>query len=184
MVNFTKPIAALVKKFFPLDKNYLLEQAQFHCRAALLHALLQRTKSHYEFNNNPLGLEDSFTAKIRTYTLDFANHSEAAIRVSAFYEKLAAIYRFKHGDNQLEFLWDGNDHFQYYVNAWRATFLEWTENFCAHDLFIQAILDLTVFLPAKGNAQMIETRMNHFIEKHLEVKILNKASGCRLQAFG
>lgn len=174
----------MVKKFFPLDKNYLLEQAQFHCRAALLQELLLRTKSHYELINNPLGLEDSFSAKIRAYTLDFANNSEAALRLSAFYEKLAAIYRFKHGDNQLEFLWDGNNHFQYYVKAWGATFLEWTEIFCAHDLFIQAILDLTVFLPVQGNAQMAENRMNHFIERHLEVKILNKASGCRLQALG
>jgi hypothetical protein len=142
----------LVKKFFPLDKNYLLEQAQLHCEKSLLQELIALVKSRYESTINPLGLVDSFTAKIRNY------------------QSVGGIYRFKHGDNQLQFLWDGNDHHEHYRNEWSKAFMDWTTNFCRHDLFIQAILDLSVFLPENKSAQMIENRMQHFIEKHFEVK--------------
>lgn len=105
-----------------------------------------------------------------------------ATMLDGFYEKLAAIYRFKFGDNQLGFLWDGSDHLEHYQKQWTETFTHWTENFCQQDLFVQAVLDLTVFLPENKAAQMIENRMNHFILKHFDLKILNKATGLRLQA--
>jgi hypothetical protein len=166
----------LVKKFFPLDKNYLLEQAQLTAEKTLLKDLIVRVKSRYEHRINPLGLVDSFTAKIR-------NHKpENLDSLHGFYENLCAIYRFKFGDNQLEFLWDGNDHLLHYKTEWTNTFDEWTHEFCKHDLFVQAILDLTVFLPENKMAQMIENRMQHFIQKHFEVKILHKVTGLRLQA--
>ncbi len=208
----------MVKKFFPLDKNYVLEQAQQLARTDLLTGLVNRVKSHYEFKINPLGLEDSFTAKIRNYhfcrdgelsvsttnnNYDFPGDGQLSVssknrnhdlsgdgqlpvstRLDGFYENLAAIYRFKFGDNQLEFLWDGTDHSLHYQKTWKETFVQWTENFCRHDLFIQAVLDLTVFLPESGPTQMIENRMNHFIEKHFEVRILIKASGLQLKVAG
>lgn len=169
----------MVKKFFPLDKNYLLEQAQLLSRPHLLVGLLEQVKARYEIKINPLGLEDSFTIKIRNYNLNILETDNCAPQQNAtlldgFYEKLAAIYRFKFGDNQLQFLWDGNDHLIHYQKTWSGTFVEWTNGFCNHDLFIQAVLDLTVFLPEASATQMIENRMNHFILKHFEVKIHHK----------
>lgn len=154
----------MIKKFFPLDKNYLLEQAQLKCRETLLMALIEQSKSAYEQKINPLGLVDSFTAKIRN------TEPKNLPLLFNLYDQLAAIYRFKFGDNQLEFLWDGTDHLNYYKQSWTSRFQEWTQAFCQHELFIQTILDLTVFLSAEDLPQLWESRLNHFIAKHLEVK--------------
>lgn len=154
----------MIKKFFPLDKNYLLEQAQFHCRHELLDRLVKKAKAAYEQKINPLGLVDSFTSKIRN------TKPKNVDLLFDLYDKLAAIYRFKFGDNQLEFLWDGTDHHNYYQGTWAKQFDEWTSQFCQQDLFIQAVLDLTVFYSDDLVPQMLENRMHHFIAKHLDVK--------------
>jgi hypothetical protein len=140
-------------------------------RANLLAHLVEKVKACYELKINPLGLTDSFTSKIRNYKFDLNDGNGSITLLNGFYETLAAIYRYKYGANQLEFLWDGTDHLQYYQTTWQQTFNQWTENFCRHELFIQAVLDLTVFLPEKQETQMIENRMNHFILKHFDVKI-------------
>jgi hypothetical protein len=160
----------LIKKFFPLDKNYLLEQAQLRHRETLLLSLIEKVKNAYEQQVNPLGLEDSFTRKIR---------NTPAIHVHLlynFYDTLAAIYRLKHGQNQLQFLWDGSDHQSFYEQAWVEKFNEWVASFCQYELFIQAVLDVTVFAIDDPCAPMIENRMNHFVLKHLDVK-QHKAKG-------
>jgi hypothetical protein len=160
----------LIKKFFPLDKNYLLERVQIHCREELLAALIERSKTAYEQKINPLGLVDSFTAKIRS------TPPRNLELLFGLYDNLAAVYRFKFGNNQLEFLWDGKDHQSYYLQNWRDRFDEWTCRFCQNELFIQTILDLTVFLSEDDIPQMWESRLNHFISKHLEVKF-HKSKG-------
>lgn len=154
----------MIRKFFPLDKNYLLEEAQLALEGALLTQLLEKVKLHYQFIHNPLGLDDSFTRQIKNFTtLNFKPLSD-------FYQNLAAVYRYKFGDNQLEFVWDGRDHQVKYQLEWTAVFEQWTDDFCKHELFLQAILDLTVFLPENRHAHLAENRMNHFILKHFEVK--------------
>jgi hypothetical protein len=160
----------LIKKFFPLDKNYLLEQAQIQHREELLKGLVEKAKTAYEQKINPLGLLDSFAKKIRR------SQPKDISQLFDLYDKLAAIYRFKFGDNQLQFLWDGNDHTNYYSQTWMNHFNKWTSQFCQHDLFIQAVLDLTVFLPETSVPQMLESRMSHFIAKHLEVRF-HKSKG-------
>ena len=78
---------------------------------------------------------------------------------------------YKYGENQLGFLWDGRDHTEKYKEDWSHTFHQWTDDFCRHELFLQAVLDLTVFLPANRHADLAENRMNHFVLKHFDVKI-------------
>ena len=151
-------------------------------RDCLLTYLFEQVKFHYELRVNPLGLEDSFTKKIRDFKMDTLPVGANASPLDGFYEILSAIYRFKHGDNQLDFLWDGSDHSIHYEHAWSTAFKEWIQNFCRHDLFIQAVLDLTVFLPENRTAQMTANRMNHFIAKHFDVKMLNRLSGLQLRS--
>jgi hypothetical protein len=72
-----------------LDKNYLLEASQLRCREDLLSELLDRARSAYEARNNPLGLQDSFSDKIRAFKpVSFEP-------LFGFYENLAGIYRYK-----------------------------------------------------------------------------------------
>jgi len=148
-----------------MDKNYLLEEAQLQLEDALLTLLIDKVKEHYFLRYNPLRLPDSVSQSILVY------QSKNLKLLNTFYQNLAGVYRYKFGDSQLEFLWDGNDHTEQYKNEWSAFFHQCTESFCKQELFIKAVLDLTVFLPESGQAQLIENKMNHFILQHFEVKI-------------
>ena len=168
----------MVKKFFPLDKNYLLEHAQRLAEGELLTQLIQRVILEYELRINPLGLMDSFASKMKNY------QPKSLKPLHDFYEKLSAIYRFKSGGNQLEFLWDGTDHLNYYKKTWVEIFTDWTAKFAQQGLFIQAVLDLSVFLPDGDSTQFLENRMHHFIEKYMEVKFSRKAETYNLKQAG
>jgi hypothetical protein len=155
----------VVRKFFPLDKNYLLEKAQLEQQESLLTLLINRIKTRYEELYNPLGIPDVLTNKVRSY------QPRNLKLLYPFYQNLAAIYRYKFGENQLTFLWDGIDHQEKYKSDWAQAFEKWINEFCKRELFIRAVLDLTVFLPDNRNAQLAENRMNHFILQHFEVRL-------------
>ena len=151
----------MIRKFFPLDKNYLLEEAQLAIQDALLTQLIEKVKQRYQLIHNPLGLDDSFSKQIR----DFETRNFKPLH--SFYQNLAAVYRYKYGDNQLEFVWDGRDHQQKYQLDWTTAFESWADDFCKHELFLQAVLDLTVFLPENRHAHLAESRMNHLFSNTL-----------------
>jgi hypothetical protein len=155
----------VVRKFFPLDKNYLLEEAQLLLQDTLLSSLIKSVKVHYELLYNPLGIPDAVTLKVR----DYKPHNLKPL--SGFYLNLAGIYRYKYGDNQLEFLWDGVDHSEKYREEWTGFFEEQVRRFCKSEFFIRAVLDLTVFLSENRNAQLAENKMNHFMLVAFEVKL-------------
>ena len=155
----------MIRKFFQLDKNYLLESAQLSMRDRLLSTLLEKVKKTYELQHNPLLLEDSFFLKIRHHVSGNLNP------LHTFYDNLAGVYRFKFGENQLEILWNGLDHREKYEREWAASFDQWTTTFCQNEQFLKAVLDLTVFLPQNNQAQLAENRMNYIILQYLEVKI-------------
>jgi hypothetical protein len=144
----------VIRKFFPLDKNYLLEEAQLSLQETLLLALVEKAKSQYELRNNPLQIDDAFSLKIKNYRLK--NFKP----LLGFYQTLAGIYRYKFGNNQLELIWDGQSHFEKYQTEWAETFEQWSCLFCLREQFVQAVLDLSVFLPENRQAQLAENRMN------------------------
>jgi hypothetical protein len=73
-------------------------------------------------------------------------------------------------------LWDGTDHQEKYKSDWKQFFNNQILLFCRQELFIQAVLDLTVFLPENRPAELAENRMNHFMLQHFEVKF-HKSKG-------
>jgi hypothetical protein len=155
----------VIRKFFPLDKNYLLEEAQLSLQNSLLCTLIEKVKIAYQQENNPLQLEDAFSLKIKAY------QPKNLKPLDAFYQTLAGIYRFKYGQSQLEFLWDGQSHFEKYQRDWTATFDQWTSALCLREQFAQAVLDLSVFLPDNRNAQLAENRMNFVMLQFFDLKI-------------
>jgi len=160
----------LIRKFFPLDKNYLLEEAQLSLQDELLSQLVELVKQVFEQRINPLGLLDDFGTKIRNYR----THNLKPLH--NFYLNISGVYRFKHSDNQLEFVWDGRDHLQKYKEEWKVAFLSWAHEFCRQELFVQAVLDLTVFLPQNRHADLAENRMNNFMLRQFEVRF-HKSKG-------
>jgi hypothetical protein len=160
----------VVRKYFPLDKNYLLEEAQLALQDTLLHELVVKVKRQYTIRHNPLGLQDAFAAKIDNYKL---SHIE---RLEEFYLTVAGIYRYKFGDNQLELLWGGETHFDKYKRDWQEQFERWMDELCSRDQFIQAVLDVTVFLQGATPPPMAENRMN-FVMLHFFDLRIHKTKG-------
>lgn len=158
----------MVRKFFPLDKNYLLERVQLQEEHALLAQLMGIIKKQYVWRYNPLGLADALTEQVINYP------NTDLSRLHPFYLNLAGVYRFKFGQNQLEFLWDGTDHTEQYQREWTAFFLKMVGQFSQQELFLRAVLDLTVFLPSAPPPELVENRMNHFLTQAFELKIHKK----------
>jgi hypothetical protein len=156
---------ALVRKFFALDKNYLLEGVQLRLQDRLLVELIDRARSSYEQIHNPLGLDDAFSEKISRYL------PKNLQPLYTFYQNLAGIYRYKYGENQLGFLWDGKDHADQYGEDWNGAFQVWTTRLCCNPQFVQSVLDLTVFMPENQHTHLAENRMNAVMLELFDVKI-------------
>jgi hypothetical protein len=157
---------SVLRKFFPRDKNYVLEEAQLSLENPLLQHLVDFVKVEYLLRYNPLGLADATADRITNHTASEYSH------LHEFYLSLAGVFRFKnYSDNQLEFSFDGRDPSERYREEWEATFRMWVKEFCKHENFIKAILELTVFYPEDYTPQMAGLRLSTFITKFFDVKI-------------
>lgn len=156
----------MLRKFFPRDKNYVLERAQLSLEDPLLEYMVDFVKVQHLLCNNPLGIMDNSFIKIQTHTTENISH------LSEFYVTLAGVFRFLYySDNQLQFAFDGRDDFARYQDQWSTTFKSWTKDFCKHDAFRRAVLELTVFYPDDYTPQMVGLRLSAFVTKCFNLKI-------------
>jgi hypothetical protein len=156
----------VLRKFFPRDKNYILEQAQLSLEQPLLHYLVDFVKVEYLMRHNPLGIQDEMADKIQQHQSQDYRH------LHDFYITLAGIFRFNnYSDNQLELLFDGQEDFKKYSAEWTTAFKAWVKDFCKHQNFLRAVLDLTVYYPVDSPVIMVDNRMNAFITQFFEIKI-------------
>lgn len=153
------------RKLFPLDKNYILKEAQLVCKETLLDTLVEKVKEAYLLFCNPLGLEDDTILKIKN------SKKVSTVLLEDFYEHLAGIYRFKYGSNQLEFLFDGRNHFEKYQDDWSDAFLVWISNFCQEESFLKAILEVTIFYPQDRKALLAGNRLKAFVSQQFYLKV-------------
>ena len=154
------------RKFFPRDKNYVLEDAQLSLENPLMTYLVDFVKVEHLLHNNPLGIMDDTFLKIQDHTVNDFSH------LQEFYISLAGVFRYLfYSDNQLEFSFDGQDELAKYQRQWTETFKQWTKEFCKHDNFRTAILELTVFYPDDYTPQMAGLRLSAFITKFFDLKI-------------
>lgn len=157
------------QKFFHLDKNYLLKEAQVISEYDLLVDMIERAAKYYNAIHNPLGLEDDTIRKIKAYTA-----TPPMADFHYFYTKLAAIYRFFHGETQLGFVWDGRTHVEYYQDEWRTFFVQETEKMFGNNSFLKILLELTVFAAEHANNIMLVYRLSTFIREHFQVQVYKK----------
>jgi len=152
-------------KLFTLDKNYILKEVQIKLKKQLLTNLVNEIKEYYIQNSNPLGLVDPTISSIQ-------NHSSSDIEyLEPFYFELAGIYRLKHGENQLEFLFDGSSHYIKYMEDWEKTFIKWTRKFFKHQHFIRAILEASVLKPVEPIQKNVNIRLKLFLEQFFHLRI-------------
>jgi hypothetical protein len=156
----------VLRKFFPLDKNYILEKAQLSMKQSLLNYLIDFVKVEYLLSCNPLGITDETIQRIKQ------SQDCNPAPLEEFYITLMGVFRFTYyGDNQLQFIFDGQDDFKKYQKEWTEQFKKWTKEFCKHHNFLRAVLDLTVFHPGNDSLHMADNRMNAFISQFFDLKI-------------
>lgn len=155
----------MIHKFFPLDKNYILETAQLIQKDVLVYQMAEAVKSNYLMLHNPMGLIDETILKIQNHRLEGLSNLEE------FYNQLAGVYRYKYGQIQLDLLFDGRDHLEKYKDDWKEQFTLWVNAFCTNSYFLKTILELTVFFDESNNLELPLKRLNNYITKHLDVKI-------------
>ena len=157
--HFAVFLQAMVQRFFKLDKNYILKEAQQAVRKQLLQEMVSYVKEEYQRQCNPLGLIDDTVRTIREA------ENPPTQQLHDFYHILAGIYRYRYGSNQLELLFDGVSHFEKYQLEWAAAFTEWYQHFCHKPGFIKAVLEVSVFYPKDRKGQLAEARMRAFISQ-------------------
>ncbi len=88
-----------------------------------------------------------------------------------FYHDLAAIYRFKAGDNQLEFLFDGSTHYEVFTKEWVECFQEWVMEFCKHRSFLKAVFEAAILYPEDRKALLAGNRFKVFLAQFFNLKV-------------
>lgn len=154
------------KKLFPADKNYILKEVQVRTEQELLEWLVDYVKEYYETFHNPLGLIDNTIETIRSATF---NNPQL---FHDFYNDLAGIYRYKHGEIQLAFLFDGDSHYAKYKSEWKVTFMKWVTQLLANRVVMRAFLEITVFgVEREKQLELVLGRLKFYVENHFQLKI-------------
>ncbi|WP_340153166.1 hypothetical protein [uncultured Marivirga sp.] len=153
------------RRFFPFDKNYLLENVQMEHKKVLMNQLVEIVKEIYLLRYNPLGLKDSSINKI----LSTKNYNFEEL--SVFYDELAGYYRYKYSSNQLELLFDGRDHQEKYIEDWSLAYKKWIVEFSKSKYFLKAILETTIFYPDDKQSQLAYSRLKNYISDYFGIKI-------------
>lgn len=155
----------MVRRLFPTDKNYILKEAQYASKDTLLQYLGDAVKEYYLIHHNPLGLVDDTILKIQQ-SVDFPHQP-----FDEFYNDLCTLYRFKHSQVQLEFLFDGRSHFDKYTDDWKIYFKQSVMGFCVNRFFVRAVLDIVVFHQSDRVALLAGDRLKYFLENYFNLKV-------------
>ena len=155
----------MIRRLFPSDKNYILSEVQAEKKDTLIHDLVSFVKEYYLLHSNPLGLIDDTILEIQK------EKEFPQVAFDEFYHDLATIYRFKHGEVQLEFLFDGASHYEKYANDWVAFFKQNIHTYCLNRYFVRAVLDIAVFRHEDRVAFLAGDRLKYFLNQFYGMKV-------------
>lgn len=165
----------MIEKLFPLDKNYILRQAQFVMEEELLEQMVYELKRSYTFLYNPLQLMDETYAKI----LDTNEFPFERIRM--IYRQLCGVYRYKHGDNQLELLFDGRSHFDKFKEDWERSFIKYVQELGQHEQYVKTMLRMTILFDTESRAEWSENHCKAFINQFFDLKVVKRQGELKLK---
>jgi hypothetical protein len=165
----------MIQKLFPLDKNYILRQAQSVLEEEMIDRMVFELKRSYTFLFNPLRLMDQTYSQILD-TYDFPRE-----RVRLIYRQLCGIYRYKHGDNQLELLFDGRTHFEKFQEDWSDALVGYVQELGIHEQFVKTMLRMTLLFDTETRAEWAENHCKSFINQYFELKVVKRQGELRLK---
>lgn len=140
-------------------------QAQEDMRKALLKGMVDMVKKNYEAYYNPLGLVDDTILQIRQ------SKRYPVEPFLDFYHDLSVIYRYKFGEIQLEFIWDGRSHYQKYCDDWQAYFIQSVNELCQSESFIKVVLAISVFMKPGTRDKLVKARLKNLLTQRYDLKI-------------
>lgn len=158
----------MVKKLFPLDKNYILQQAQLAIEKEMLGLIVAEVKSSFTALFNPLKLQDD------TYLQILRQPDFPADHLSVIYRQLAGIYRFRYGSNQLELLFDGRSHFEKYQEDWVLCLRAWLRRLGQQEAYVKTMLRMTLLYDSPSRALFAENRCKSLINEHFGLSIIKR----------
>ncbi len=165
----------MIQKLFPLDKNYILRQAQSVLEEELIDRMVFELKRSYTYLYNPLLLMDTTYAQILD-TFDFPRE-----RARLIYRQLCGIYRYKHGDNQLEMLFDGRTHLEKFQEDWSAVLIEYVCDLGIYEQYVKTMLRMTLLFDTESRAEWAENHCKAFINQHFDLKVVKRQGELRLK---
>jgi hypothetical protein len=155
-------------KYFDQDKNTILRAAQGFVETQLIQHWILCAIESYNSLENPLGLEDDFILRLKA--IDTFNERF----LEEPYELFSAVYRFKKGNNQLEFIWDGRSHYEVYAEQWKEAFEDYCRELCARKEIYRAILKACVLQDEGVNHKFLFYSIRRIILSHFQVDINRK----------
>lgn len=165
----------MIQKLFPLDKNYILRQAQSILEEQMLEVMVFELKKSYTQLYNPLMLMDETFANI----LDTYEYPKDRLRM--IYRQLCGIYRFKNRDNQLELLFDGRTHLEKFQEDWSRQLLDWVHELGYHEQYVKTMLRMTLLFDTESRAEWSENHCKFFINEFFELKIIKRKGELKLK---
>lgn len=166
----------MIQKLFPLDKNYILRQAQSILEEQMLEMMVFELKKSYTQLYNPLMLMDETFAKI----LDTYEYPKDRLRM--IYRQLCGIYRFKNKDNQLELLFDGRTHLEKFQEDWSLQLIQWVHELGYHEQYVKTMLRMTLLFDTESRAEWSENHCKFFINEYFELKIIKRKGELKLKS--
>lgn len=158
----------MIQKLFPLDKNYILRQAQTVLEEELIDLMVFELKRSYTCLYNPLQLMDTTYVQILD-TFDFPRD-----RARLIYRQLCGIYRYKHGDNQLEMLFDGRTHLVKFQEDWSTVLLAYVTELGIHEQYVKTMLRMTLLFDNESRAEWAENHCKAFINQQFNLKVVKR----------
>jgi len=158
----------MIQKLFPLDKNYILRQAQSVVEEEMLDRMVAELKASYTQVYNPLQLMDP------TYLSILEGAAFPRERVRVIYRQLCGIYRFRHGDNQLELLFDGRTHVEKFQQDWSQALVSYVQQLGQHEPYVKTMLRMTLLFDTESRAEWAENHCKAFINQFFDLKVIKR----------
>ncbi len=165
----------MIQKLFPLDKNYILRQAQSVLEDELIDRMVLELKRSYTYLYNPLQLMD------QTYALILTTEEYPKDRVQMIYRQLCGIYRYKHGDNQLELLFDGRTQAEKFQEDWSDALVHYVRELGMYEPYVKTMLRMTLLFDTESRAEWAENHCKAFVNQHFELKVIKRQGELRLK---
>jgi hypothetical protein len=110
----------------------------------------------------------------QTYRLILERNEFPRERIRLIYRQLCGIYRYRHGDNQLELLFDGRTHFEKFQEDWTSSLLGYVRQLGQHEPYVKTLLRMTLLYDTESRAEWAENNCKAFINQFFELKVIKR----------